>query len=60
MKTVLIKGEKALPVNSEFYKGMQPFTGTVKNLLLQFDKSSTFSSITYPSLFGGSLTSLTM
>ena len=30
---------------------MQPVTETVKNLLFMFDKSSTFSSIAYPSFF---------
>ena len=59
MKIALVKGEKALSVNSELYKVMQPFTEMVKNLLFQFDKPSTFSSITCPSLFG-SLMSLTM
>ena len=51
---------KALPVNSELYETMQPFTKTVVNLHFKFDESSTFSSITYPSVFGGSLMSLTI
>ena len=42
MKIVLVKGEKALLVKRELYKGTQPFTEKVKILLFQFDKSSTF------------------
>ena len=44
MKIVLVKGEKALSVNSEFCKGVQPFTETGKNLIFEYDKSSTCSS----------------
>ena len=60
MNIVLDMRIKALPVNSELYESMQPFTKTVANLHFKFDKSSTFSSITYPSVFGGSLMSVTI
>ena len=44
---VLVKWEKAILVNSEFYKSMQPFTETMKKLLFEFNKFSIFSSLTY-------------
>ena len=46
MNIILVKKEKALSVNSEFYESTQPFAETVENLLFQFDMSSSFSSIT--------------
>ena len=47
MNIVLVKKEKALSVNSEFYKSTQPFAESVENLLFKFDMSSSFSSVTY-------------
>ena len=46
MNIVLVKEENALSVNSEFYKSTQPFTETLGNLLLEFDMSTSFSSVT--------------
>ena len=46
MNILLVKEEKALSVNSQFCKSMQPFAETVENLLFEFDISSSFSSNT--------------
>ena len=46
MNIVLVKEENALSVNSEFYITTQSFTETLENLLLEFDMSSSFFSIT--------------